>query len=47
MSRESKRFKSSRWSELLVPVLIAILFLALVATLVVVVLSVLGLTPAF
>ena len=47
MRRESKRFKPSRWSEVLVPILIGILFLALLATLVVVVLSVLGLTPAF
>jgi hypothetical protein len=47
MSRESKRFKPSRLSEILVPVLIGILFLALVATLIVIALSVLGLTPAF
>jgi uncharacterized membrane protein len=47
MSRESKRFKPSRWSEILVPFILAILFLALVVTLVVVVLSVLGLTPGF
>ena len=46
MKRQSKRFNPSRWSERLVPVLLAVLLLALVATLALIVLSVLGLTPA-
>ncbi|HEX9618449.1 MAG TPA: hypothetical protein VGA03_13635 [Anaerolineales bacterium] len=46
MKRESRRFSPSKWSDLLVPVLLGILFLALVATLVLVLLSVLGVIPA-
>ena len=47
MNRRSRRFKPSAWSERLVPVLLAILLLGLVATLVVVGLSVAGITPGF
>lgn len=45
MSRPSKRFDPSTWSERIVPVLLGLLLLALVITLVIVGLSVLGLTP--
>jgi uncharacterized membrane protein len=45
MTRHSKRFRPSAWSERLVPVLLAILLLGLIVTLVVIILSVLGLTP--
>jgi len=47
VNRRSRRFKPSAWSERLVPVLLAILLLGLVATLVVVGLSVAGITPGF
>jgi hypothetical protein len=43
--RPSKRFTPSAWTERLVPILLALLALALLATLVVVFLSVLGVTP--
>ncbi len=43
--RPSKRFNPSAWTERLVPILLALLALALVATLVVVFLAVLGVTP--
>jgi hypothetical protein len=45
MNRQSKRFSPSRWSQYLVPALLVILGLALLATILVVVLAVLGLTP--
>jgi hypothetical protein len=47
VNRKSRRFKPSAWSERLVPVLLAVLLLGLVATLVVVGLSVAGITPGF
>lgn len=46
MKRQSKRFNPSSWSQRLVPVILAVLLLALVATLALIILSVLGLTPA-
>jgi uncharacterized membrane protein len=45
MSRSSKRFNPSRWMEHLVPVLLVILAIGLLATLVIVVLAVLGVIP--
>ena len=47
MKPGSKRFDPSGWSSRLVPVLLALLLLGLIATLVVILLSVLGLTPGF
>ncbi len=41
--RPSKRFTPGAWSERLVPLILALLFLALLATVAVVLLSVLGL----
>lgn len=46
MKRKSKRFSPSKWSDLLVPALLGLLFLALVATLVLILLSILGVIPA-
>ena len=43
--RPSRRFTSPAWMERLVPLMLGLLFLALLATVVVVVLAVLGLTP--
>ncbi len=45
MKRPSKRFVPSRWSERLVPVLLAILLLGLLATMALIALSMMGLTP--
>ncbi|HZD57042.1 MAG TPA: hypothetical protein VE136_09985 [Anaerolineales bacterium] len=45
MNRQSKRFSPSRWSQYLVPALLVILGLALLATILVVALAVLGFTP--
>ena len=47
MKRQSKRFNPSKWSERLIPILLGLLALALLATLVIVILAVLGLTPSF
>ncbi len=47
MSRPSKRFTPSKWSEWLVPALLAILLVGLLVTLAIVVFSVLHLTPAY
>lgn len=44
--RPSKRFTPTTWMERLVPLLLGLLLLALIATLLVVVLSLLGLTPS-
>jgi hypothetical protein len=44
--RPSKRFTPTTWMERLVPLLLGLLLLALIATVVVVVLSILGWTPA-
>jgi hypothetical protein len=46
MNRRSKKFIASKWSERLVPVILAVLLLALIATVVLIGLSVLGLIPA-
>ena len=43
--RPSKRFTPSTWTERLVPIMLALLALALLATLLVVALSALGVTP--
>jgi len=45
MKRSGKRFDPSFWSERLVPVLLALLVLALVGTVVITVFSMLGITP--
>jgi hypothetical protein len=45
MSRKSRRFTPSKWSEYLVPVLLLVLLLGLLAILVVVVISLTGLSP--
>lgn len=45
MNRKSTRFSPSRWSQCLIPTLLILLVAGLLATIVVVVLSVLGLTP--
>lgn len=47
MSRASKRFTPSRWAGYLVPVLLALLLLGLVVTIIIVALSLLGMTPSF
>jgi len=43
--RSSKRFTPSAWMDRLVPLLLALLAIALLATVVVVLLSLLGVTP--
>jgi len=43
----SKRFTPSRWTSRLMPVFIAILLIGLIATLAVVILSIMGVTPGF
>jgi hypothetical protein len=45
MSQPSKKFSPTKWSKRLVPILLIILLFALVATLVIIALAVLGLTP--
>ena len=45
MKRKSARFSPSRWSQCLIPTLLVLLVAGLVVTILVVVLSVLGLTP--
>jgi hypothetical protein len=47
MKRSSKRFTPNAWTERLMPILLAILLLGLVATLVVVGLSLIGATPGY
>ncbi|MGB2910736.1 MAG: hypothetical protein WBD56_04705 [Anaerolineales bacterium] len=42
---QSKRFTPSKWNEYLVPILLILLLLGLLATLVIVALSLYGLTP--
>ena len=46
MKQNSRRFERSQWTECLVPALLLILLLGLVATMLVVALALLGLTPA-
>jgi hypothetical protein len=45
VNRSSKRFDPSNWASRLVPVFLALLLLALFAILIIILLSVLGLTP--
>jgi hypothetical protein len=45
--KKSKRFTPSTWTQRLVPVVLLLLLLGLLATMAIVILSVLGLTPAF
>jgi hypothetical protein len=45
MNRTSRRFTASKWVERLVPVLLAVLLLALIVSLGIVALSMLGLFP--
>jgi hypothetical protein len=47
MTRPSKRFAPSRWTEWVVPALLVVLFLGLLVTLSIILLSVLHLTPAY
>jgi hypothetical protein len=47
MSRKSKRFTPGFWTGRLMPVLLVGLLLALLATLILIVLSIAGLTPGF
>jgi len=42
---QSKRFTPSKWNEYLVPILLILLIIGLLATLVIVALSLYGLTP--
>jgi hypothetical protein len=44
VSRQSKRFSPSKWSEYLVPVVLIFLLLALVAALILILASLFGLT---
>lgn len=46
MKQPSQRFQPSAWMKWLVPVLLGLILLGLAASLVIVVLSVLGITPA-
>lgn len=45
-ARKSKRFHPSTWTHRLVPIVLILLALGLLITLAIVILSVLGLTPA-
>jgi hypothetical protein len=47
VSRKSKRFVPNTLSEKVVPLILALLLLGLAATLAIVILSALGLTPGF
>ncbi len=47
MNRPSKRFTPTRFSQRLVPLILALIVLGLAATLIVTVLAALGLTPSF
>ena len=46
MEKKSKRFSPSTWTQHLVPVVLVLLALGLLITVTIVILSVLGLTPA-
>ena len=46
MEKKSKRFSPSTWTQRLVPVALVLLALGLLITVTIVILSVLGLTPA-
>ena len=45
MNRPSKKFNPGRWMERLVPVLLALLAIGLLATIVIIILAVLGIIP--
>jgi uncharacterized membrane protein len=45
MNRPSKRFNPSRWMERLVPILLVILAIGLLATILIIILAVLGIIP--
>ena len=45
MKQNSRRFERSQWTECLVPALLLVLLLGLVATMLVIALALLGLTP--
>jgi uncharacterized membrane protein len=45
MNRPSKKFNPSRWMERFVPILLAFLAIGLLATIVIVILAVLGVIP--
>ena len=45
MNKKSKRFEPTKWSERLVPILLAIILMGLVATILIVAMAVIGLTP--
>lgn len=45
MSRKSKKFTPSAWTEKLVPLLLGVLTLLLVATIVLIILSITGVLP--
>jgi uncharacterized membrane protein len=45
MNRPSKKFNPSRWMEHLVPILLVILAIGLLATIVIIILAVLGIIP--
>ncbi len=45
MNRQSKRFSPSKWAEVLVPIVLAVLALALIATIAIVLASVTGILP--
>lgn len=45
MNRKSKKFTPSGWSEKLVPLLLGVLTLMLVATIVLIILSITGVLP--
>lgn len=45
MNKKSKRFEPTKWSERIVPIVLVIILLGLVATILIVVLATLGLTP--
>jgi len=47
MTHKSKRFSSDAWIARLAPAILVVLLLALLLTLVVIGLSILGLTPSF
>jgi hypothetical protein len=47
MSRPSKRFTPSKWSEWMVPALLGVLFLGLVVVMAIILLSMLHLIPAY
>ncbi len=46
MKKPSQRFQSSAWTRWLVPLLLGLILLGLATSLVIVILSMLGITPA-